>query len=184
MKNEINKKRRVCIFCGSKLPNQAKYKKFSHQLAEILTNQSFDLVYGGAKVGLMGEIANSFLSFGAEVIGIIPEELKKMEVAHDQLTELHIVEGMHKRKELMYKMSDIFLIIPGGLGTMDEFFEILTWRQLGFHNKPILLFNFEGYYEHLKKFIERAHYEGFVSQEHMELVRVFNNFDDLRFMTI
>lgn len=171
--------KKVCIFCGSKLPNEVKYKKFANQISQILIEKNYSLVYGGAKVGLMGEMAKNFLNAKKEVIGVIPQELVDMEVAHDGLSKLHVVTGMHKRKELMYQLSDIFFVIPGGLGTMDELFEIWTWKQLKFHDKPIFILNHEGYYEYLKLFLERAVNEGFVSKEHAGLVRFVNGVDEL-----
>jgi uncharacterized protein (TIGR00730 family) len=171
----------ICIFCGSKLPNQSKYQKLANELGVIFSQKNFNLVYGGAKVGLMGELANAFKRQGRQVIGVIPRQIVDMEVAHEGLDELHIVDGMHQRKELMYNLSELFLALPGGLGTMDELFEVLTWRQLGFHQKKILVLNFDGYYEYLKKLLQRFHSEGFVSQTHIDLIEFVEDLDQLRF---
>ena len=129
-----------------------------------------ELIYGGAAVGVMGALANRLMSLGGKAQGVIPRQLMKKEIAHAGLTELHVVSDMHARKKMMYDLSDAFLIFPGGMGTMDELFEILTWRQLGFHGKPVALMNINGYFDDLLKFLDHAVKQGLVISKDRSLL--------------
>jgi uncharacterized protein (TIGR00730 family) len=153
----------ICVFCGSRVGKQKEYITGIKALATALYNNRCNVVYGGAAVGLMGALADECLKLGLNVTGIIPEKFDTREIAHDKLTKLVKVKTMHERKFKMYEVSDAFLIIPGGLGTMDEFFEILTWKQIGLHDKPIAIWNFNSYYDALIKFLDFTQDQGFVS---------------------
>src|ERR1051326_3032274 len=141
--------RRICVFCGSNPGNAPAYRESARQLGKTLVERGYGLVYGGGNVGIMGEIANSVLAEGGEVIGVIPQVLFRKEVAHMGLADLRVVESMHQRKALMAELSDAFIALPGGAGTMEEFFEVWTWAQLGIHGKPCGLLNIANYYQHL-----------------------------------
>ncbi|MFY7991855.1 MAG: TIGR00730 family Rossman fold protein [Bacteriovoracaceae bacterium] len=170
---------KICIFCGAASGNNPKHLEASRDLMNLFHQKKIDLVYGGAAIGVMGELANTLMSIGGNVYGIIPQRLMNKEVAHPGLTKIHVVKDMHERKKMMYDISDGFLIYPGGLGTMDELFEILTWRQLGYHQKPIALYNSDGYYDPLLSFIDHAVKEGFVSPAHRELLYVSTSMTDI-----
>lgn len=170
--------KKVCVYCGSRVPNDSEIIDISKTLGATFAEENVGLVYGGGNVGIMGVIADACLENGGEVIGVIPTALKKMEVAHTGLSELHETQDMHTRKAMMESLSDIFLVLPGGFGTLDEFFEILTWRQLGFHNKPIILMNINGYFDGLIHFIERGLKEDFLQGKALDLFSIVTNFDD------
>lgn len=154
--------RRVCVFCGSRPGDQPQYLHAATALGEILARRGLELVYGGAHRGLMGAVADSVLAHGGRVTGVIPAVLVNMEVAHRGLTSLHIVETMHERKMLMADLSDAFIALPGGYGTLDELFETATWAQLGIHNKPFGLLNVGNYFDHLLAFVDHMVREGFI----------------------
>ena len=160
--------RRVCVFCGSSPGRQEAYRSAAVLLGESLVSQEVALVYGGACVGLMGTVADAVLANGGEAIGVIPASLVEKELAHPGLTELHVVETMHQRKATMSELSDGFIALPGGIGTLEEMFEALTWAQLGFHQKHCALLNTEGYYQGLVDFLHSAVTEGFVKQRHLD----------------
>jgi len=160
--------RRVCVFCGSSPGRQEAYRSAAVLLGESLVSQGVALVYGGACVGLMGTVADAVLANGGEAIGVIPASLVEKELAHPGLTELHVVETMHQRKATMSELSDGFIALPGGIGTLEEMFEALTWAQLGFHQKPCALLNTKGYYQGLVDFLHSAVTEGFVKQRHLD----------------
>lgn len=164
--------KKVCVFCGSSPGANAQYTKKAEELGLELTKRKIGLVYGGAKIGVMGRIADSVLKNGGEVIGVIPEALKLKEVAHEGLSKLHVVDNMHSRKALMYEISDAFIALPGGIGTLDEFFEILTWTQLGLHQKPCGLLNVCNYYDKLLDFLDHMVSEKFVTRRHREMLLV------------
>lgn len=170
---------KICIFCGAASGNNSKHLEASRDLMKIFFQNKVDLVYGGAAIGVMGELANTLMSLGGHVYGVIPQRLMNKEVAHPGLTKIHVVKDMHERKKMMYEMSDGFLIFPGGLGTMDELFEIMTWRQLGYHDKPIALYNSDGYYDPLIQFIDHAVSEGFVSPAHRSLLYVSSSLEEI-----
>jgi uncharacterized protein (TIGR00730 family) len=164
--------RRVCVFCGSSPGSKPAYRADAVYLGRLLGQAGLGLVYGGAQVGLMGALADAALENGCEVIGVIPRSLAGIEVAHQRLTRLILVETMHERKALMAKEADAFVALPGGFGTLDEFFEILTWAQLGIHAKPCVLVNTAGYYDHLLSFLQVAVDQGFLKPHNYALIHV------------
>jgi uncharacterized protein (TIGR00730 family) len=165
----------ICIYCGSSSGRHETYDSAASALAEALVSRNIKLVYGGADIGLMGVVANQVLNLGGEVIGVIPKALALKEVAHKHLTQLHITESMHERKMMMAELSDGFIALPGGIGTLEELFEIWTWAQLGFHNKPCGLLNINGYYNSLIGFLDHVLAEQFVKKEHHALLLVETN---------
>lgn len=169
----------ILVYCGANQGKNPAYKEAAQALGKQLVKNNIKLVFGGGSVGLMGIVADTMLEAGGHVIGVIPDFLIKMEVGHKGLTELHTVESMHERKALMEKMSDGIIAIPGGFGTIDELFEILTWAQLGLHEKPIGILNVNGFYDFLLKQLEVMIQEGFLKQESRDLLLVSNNIEDL-----
>jgi uncharacterized protein (TIGR00730 family) len=172
-------KKRLCVFCGSSKGKSPKYLEMARELGTLMAKNNIGLVYGGASIGVMGAIADAVLENGGEVIGIIPEHLKNYEIAHKDLSELIVVPDMHSRKKLMYEKSNYFLTLPGGMGTLDEMFEILTWAQLKLHHKPCYLFNVDGFYDSLLLHLNRIHEEGFMKREHLELLTVVKSFEEI-----
>jgi uncharacterized protein (TIGR00730 family) len=164
--------RRVCVFCGSKAGARPEYADAARAMGATLAAAGIDLVYGGGRVGLMGVVADAVLAAGGEVIGVIPDHMSDREIAHFGLTELRIVSSMHERKALMYELSDGFAALPGGLGTLEELFEITTWSQLGLHAKPTGLLDVDGFYAPLVAFLDQLVAEGFVTDRHRRLLRV------------
>ena len=162
--------KRICVFCGSNRGVRSEYIEAAQSLGKILVKRNLGLVYGGGNVGLMGVIADAVLAEGGEVIGVIPQSLADREVAHQNLTKMHIVNSMHERKALMADLSDGFIALPGGMGTFDEFCEILTWAQLGIHQKPCGILNVENYFTPLLKMFDHATDEGFLRDTHRDLV--------------
>lgn len=160
----------VCVFCGSSQGAKPAYKQAASAMGEALAKAEIGLVYGGGNVGLMGIIADATLAAGGEVIGVIPEALVAKEIAHKGLTKLHVVSSMHQRKSLMAELSDAFVALPGGYGTFEEFCEVLTWAQLGLHQKPCGLLNVDGYYDYLIALFAHAVAEKFIRPEHYSLV--------------
>lgn len=163
---------RICVFAGSQPGYRPVYAEQADRLGRLLAELGIGVVYGGGSVGLMGVLADAALDGGAEVIGVIPEVLMIREVTHTGLSELRVVGSMHERKALMAELSDAFIAMPGGFGTLDELFEVVTWAQLGLHRKPVGLLNVEGYYDPLLALIERAIAEGFILPEYAELLTV------------
>ena len=164
--------KRVCVFCGSSAGGRPSYGDAAAQLGRTLAERRIGLVYGGASVGLMGVLADAVLKAGGSVVGVIPEALAKEEVVHDGLTALRIVGSMHERKAVMAELSDGFIALPGGMGTLDEFFEMVTWAQLGLHRKPCGLLDVEGYFAPLLAFLDHAVKERFVKETHRALLLV------------
>jgi hypothetical protein len=162
--------RRLCVFCGSSPGAQAVYAGVARHVGTLLARRAVELVYGGGNVGLMGVLADAVLQAGGRVIGVIPQALVDLEVAHADLPELRIVGSMHERKALMADLSDGFIALPGGIGTLEEFCEVLTWAQLGFHRKPCGLINVAGYFDHLLAFLDHAVTERFFRPEHRAMV--------------
>ena len=162
--------KRICVFCGSNRGVRSEYIEAAQDLGKVLVKRNLSLVYGGGNVGLMGVIADAVLAEGGEVIGVIPQSLVDREVAHQSLTKMHIVNSMHERKALMADLSDGFIAMPGGMGTFDEFCEILTWAQLGIHQKPCGILNVENYFTPLLKMFDHAMDEGFLRDTHRDLV--------------
>jgi uncharacterized protein (TIGR00730 family) len=161
---------RLCVFCGSSAGSQTIYADAARRLGEALAERGLGLVFGGGHIGLMGILADSVLGSGGSVIGVIPQALVEKELAHDRLTELHIVTTMHQRKALMADLADGFAALPGAFGTADELFEILTWAQLGLHAKPIGLLNVGGYFDALCAWLDHAVREGFLRAAHRGLL--------------
>jgi len=162
--------KRICVFCGSSAGSQPEYRVCAEQLGAELTHRKIGLVYGGGDVGLMGAIADSVLEAGGEAIGVIPEHLMTREIGHNRLTQLHIVHSMHERKALMADLSDAFIALPGGFGTLEEFCEVLTWSQLGLHAKPCGIVNVLGYYTSLLAMLDHAVQERFLKPQNRALV--------------
>ncbi|HSL58378.1 MAG TPA: TIGR00730 family Rossman fold protein [Acidimicrobiales bacterium] len=162
--------RRVCVFCGSSSGSRRDYEDATVALGRLLVERDIGLVYGGAAVGLMGVLADSVLSGGGEVIGVIPEALVAKEIAHEGLTELRVVASMHERKAVMAELADAFIALPGGYGTFEETFEMITWTQLGLHDKAVGLLDVEGFFSSLAAFLDHAVAEGFVREPHRDLV--------------
>lgn len=159
---------RICVFCGSSFGNSPAFREHAERVGRAIARKKLGLVYGGGRVGLMGVVADAALAEGGEAIGVIPEALSTHEVAHRGLTELHVVPGMHERKAMMASRSDAFLILPGGVGTYEEFFEILSWAALGIHGKPIGLLNVEGYFDPLLALLEFGADNGFIRPRFLE----------------
>ncbi len=162
--------KRICVYCGSNPGRNPLYRQAAAALGKTLADRGIGLVYGGASIGVMGAVADAVLDADGEAIGIIPRSLAVKEVAHENLSEQFVVESMHERKALMAEMSDGFVALPGGWGTIEEIFEILTWAQLGFHEKPCGLLNVAGYFDGLFSFLEHAIDEHFVKPQYRELL--------------
>lgn len=162
--------RRICVYCGSNTGARPLYADAARELAEVLVRHDLELVYGGADKGLMGIIADSVLEQGGTVHGVIPKLLYEKEIAHQGLTELHVVSSMHARKSMMAALSDGFIAMPGGFGTLEEIIEIITWGQLRFHDKPCGLLNVDGYFDHLLGYFDHANAEGFLRSENRQML--------------
>ncbi|MGH7509573.1 MAG: TIGR00730 family Rossman fold protein [Gemmatimonadales bacterium] len=164
--------KRVCVFCGTNPGSRPAYGAAARQLGRILAEQGIELVYGGASVGIMGELADSVQEHGGHVTGIIPQQLVEKEAAHTGISDLIVVASMSQRKSQMADMSDGFIALPGGIGTLEGFFEILTWSQLGIHDKPSGILNVEGYFDGLTGFLDHAVREGFLTEPHRNAIMV------------
>lgn len=164
--------KRICVFCGSSPGRNRGYRDAAGALGRLLAREGIGLVYGGSSIGLMTAAADAALAAGGEVTGVIPRSLEAKEIAHPGLSALHVVETMHERKALMAELSDGFVALPGGMGTFDEFFEVVTWAQLGIHAKPCGLLNVAGYYDRLTAFLDHAVAEGFVKVELRDMLVV------------
>ena len=164
--------RSVCVFCGSNTGSAAAYSEAARSLAGAIAAAGLRLVYGGGNIGLMGVLADAALAAGCTVVGVVPRRLVEREVAHRGLAELHVVETMLERKTLMAELSDAFIALPGGYGTLDELFEMLTWTQLGFQRKPCALLNVAGYYDGLTRFLDHALGERFITPAHRTMLIV------------
>ena len=162
--------KKICVYCGSNSGKRPEYLEAADALAKELVGRDIGLVYGGASVGIMGRLADTVLAAGGEVIGVIPQMLVDKEVAHGGLSELKIVKSMHERKMMMASLSDGFIALPGGLGTLEELFEIMTWALLGLHQKPCALLNVANYYDQLLGFLEHAVNEQFIKQVHRSML--------------
>lgn len=165
----------VCVFCGSQAGRRPEYEQAARELARVLLLHDVSLVYGGGHVGLMGALADAMLAGGGRVAGIIPQHLMRPEVAHQDLTELIVVDSMHARKRLMAERSDAFVVLPGGYGTLEEMFEMVTWLQLQLHAKPVGVVNVDGYFDHLLRFVEHCAREGFIRRADWDLLIVENS---------
>ena len=162
----------VCVFCGSSSNAAENHFAAARQTAHAIAARQLRLVYGGSHVGLMGALADTALTLGVTVVGVIPQSLVAKEVAHQRLTEQHVVESMHDRKALMSELSEAFVALPGGFGTLDELFETLTWAQLRFHSKPVGLLNVGGFFDGLLTFMQRAVDDGFLHPAHRDMIYV------------
>ena len=171
--------KRICVFCGSSPGGRPEYRAAAEEMGGELARRKIRLVYGGTSVGLMGVLADAVLRAGGEAVGVIPERLMKREVGHKGLTKLHVVRSMHERKALMADLSDAFVAMPGGLGTLEEFCEVLTWTQLGLHSKPCGILNVLGYYTPLLAMLDHAVEERFLKPENRGLVLARDSAPDL-----
>ncbi len=161
---------RICVYCGSSLGADPLYSRAAQDLAGVLVRHEIELVYGGASKGLMGVLADRVLELGGRAHGVIPKFLAAKEIAHTGLTELHVVQSMHQRKSMMAALSDGFIAMPGGFGTLEEIIEIVTWGQLGFHDKPCGLLNTAGYFDHLLAYFDHVESQGFLRREHRRML--------------
>lgn len=161
---------RICVYCGSNSGARPIYADAARDLAAVLVQNDYELVYGGADKGIMGIIADAILEQGGKVHGVIPKMLCEKEIAHPGLTELHVVASMHERKTMMAALSDGFVAMPGGYGTLEEIIEIVTWGQLRFHDKPCGLLNIDGYFDHLLAYLKHANAEGFLRRENLAML--------------
>ena len=168
--------KKLCVFTGASAGTDPKFAEAANQLGQILAARNLGLVYGGGKSGLMGKIADGVIASGGYATGIIPKFLDNVEIAHRGLTDLHVVDTMHERKNMMYDIADGFIIMPGGLGTLDETMEIITWRQLGLHRKPIIIVNLHGYWDDMLSLFQKIIDEGFMHHGH---TGHFENVDDM-----
>ncbi|PSS57530.1 TIGR00730 family Rossman fold protein [Pseudomonas sp. BBP2017] len=164
--------RSVCVFCGASTGANPAYREAAIALGRAIAERGLTLVYGGGAVGLMGIVADAAMAAGGEVIGIIPQALKDAEVGHSGLTRLEVVDGMHARKARMAELSDAFVALPGGLGTLEELFEVWTWGQLGYHAKPLGLLDVNGFYSKLGSFLDHVVEEGFVRPQHRTMLQL------------
>lgn len=171
--------KRLCVYCGSSTGHNKVYALAARELADVLVQNKIGLVFGGSGRGMMGELADAVLAGGGTAEGVIPQSLIEKEVAHDGLTEMHVVDSMHARKSMMAILSDGFIAMPGGFGTLEEIIEILTWAQLQFHDKPCGLLNVGGYFNHLLSFLDHAEAEGFVRSAHRAMLLVSKRPGDL-----
>ena len=169
---------RLAVYCGANAGKNPAYAEITILLGKTMAARGVDLVYGGGRLGLMGVIADTVLAAGGQVHGVIPEMLKDLEVAHRGVTELHIVQNMHERKAKMTDLTDAFVALPGGIGTMDELFEAWSWNALGYHNKPFAILNVAGYWDSLIEFLDTMTDQGFVSAERRKNLIISDNIDD------
>ncbi|WP_433270741.1 TIGR00730 family Rossman fold protein [Actinosynnema sp. CS-041913] len=169
---------RVCVFCGSS-SGRARHVEVAGLVGRMLAERGVEVVYGGGRVGTMGALADAVLSAGGSVVGVIPRSLVEWEVAHQGLTRLHVVETMHERKALMAELSDAFVTLPGGAGTLEELFEVWTWAQLGLHTKPVGLLDVDGYFAHLLKMVDHMVEEGFLKPPYRDMLLVEDDLERL-----
>lgn len=166
---------RICVFCGTNTGSRPEYGATARQLGQVLAEEGIELVYGGASVGIMGELADSVQEHGGHVTGIIPQQLVEKEAAHTGIRNLIVVASMHQRKSQMADLSDGFIALPGGIGTLEGFFELVTWRQLGIHERPCGILNVAGYFDGLTGFLDHAVREGFLTELHRDMILVEND---------
>lgn len=175
----MTSKFKICVYCGSQPGALPDYMQAAKEMGALCAQEKWRLVYGGGRVGLMGAVADSALAHGAEVTGIIPQDLHTREVAHTGLTELHVTKSMHERQMMMARMADAFVVLPGGLGTLAEFFEIVTWRQLRFHNKPIIVVNIREYWNKLLDAVDYVEKEKFLHGRTADLYHLTPRISDI-----
>ena len=171
--------KKLCVFTGAASGSDPRFAEAAHQLGQILASRNLGLVYGGGKSGLMGKIADGVIASDGHTTGIIPKFLDNVEIAHPDLTDLHVTDTMHQRKNMMYDLADGFIIMPGGLGTLDETMEIITWRQLGLHRKPIIIANLYGYWDNMLLLFQNVIDEGFMHHGHTGHFEHVNDMDEL-----
>jgi uncharacterized protein (TIGR00730 family) len=165
----------LCVYCGSARGASPRYIAAAKELGESMAERGIRLVYGGARIGMMGEVADAVMKNGGEVIGVIPEHLQSTEVGHSGITELKVVESMHVRKKLMFDLSDAFAVLPGGFGTLDELFEIITWRMLSLHAKPVVVINIDGYWDPFQALVDHMIGKGFARESTRQFFSVVNS---------
>ncbi|WP_201512900.1 LOG family protein [Psychrobacter alimentarius] len=168
----------VAVYCGSRLGNSEVYEQAARELGTALAENGLGLVYGGASIGLMGAVADEVIQNGAQAVGVIPTFMLKHEIAHEQLTRLHLTDTMHTRKTIMAEYADAFITLPGGLGTLEEIMEIATWRQLYQHEKPMIILNINGFYDRMIEHLKHTTEQGFMKQEDLDRLVVCNTIDD------
>ena len=169
----------VCVYCGSRLGAKPAYRALAQALGTAIGQRGWQLVYGGGRAGLMGEVAEATLAAGGKVVGVIPDSLMKLEVGHAGLTELHVVDTMHQRKQMMAERSDAFIAMPGGIGTFEELFEVWTWRHLGYHDRPLGLLETAGYWAPMVAFLRHSVTEGFMGDDQMAMLHLDDNIERL-----
>ncbi len=170
MKREAVVLKSIAVFCGSSSGKDPLYMEVARELGKKLAEEKIQLIYGGAQVGCMGAVADAVIEHGGKAIGVIPKKLMRVEIAHGNLTELHVVETMHERKAMMADLADGFIAMPGGSGTLEEYFEVLTWAQIGYHQKPCSLLNVNNYYTPLLSLFDHMIEQGFVKEEYRKLM--------------
>ncbi len=175
----MSKVRSICVYCGSRFGAGPGYRDLAESVGTAIAATGLTLVYGGGQVGLMGVVARAALAAGGRVVGIIPGHLDKVEISQTGLSELHVVPDMHTRKRMMFDRSDAFLVLPGGLGTLDEFIEVTTWSQLDLHDRPIVILNHEGYWDPLLALLRHVIDEGFAGEESLRLFSVARSLDEV-----
>jgi uncharacterized protein (TIGR00730 family) len=169
---------KVCVFCGASLGKDKKFRETAAELGRLIANENAELVYGGGNIGLMGVLANSVLENGGRVTGVIPQHLKELDVCHNGLSELAVTKNMHERKNTMYELADYFFVLPGGIGTIDELAEVITWSQLCIHKKACALINVNGYFDDFLNFLKKSVEEDFFRQEHFDMLIVTDLLQD------
>ncbi|HXD05604.1 MAG TPA: TIGR00730 family Rossman fold protein [Burkholderiaceae bacterium] len=169
----------VCVYCGSRTGATPSHVEAAREVGRLIGERGWRLVYGGGKVGLMGVVADAAMAAGANVIGVIPQALMQREVGHQGITQLQVVQTMHQRKQAMAERSDAFIALPGGIGTLEELYEVWTWRQIGYHDRPVGLLNTEGYYDGLLGFMDRMVAEGYLSSPQFDVLQVRSEPADL-----
>jgi len=169
--------KKICVFCGSSSGIDPKYIKHARDLGHSMAEKDLGLVYGGASIGIMGAIADGCMEAGGSVWGVIPKQIIDLEVGHQGLQNLEVVDDMHIRKARMYELSDAFFALPGGMGTLDELCEIVTWAQLKYHKKPCYVINVDGFFDHLLRHFRHINQQGFLSNEHLALVKEFSTYE-------
>jgi uncharacterized protein (TIGR00730 family) len=169
----------ICVFCGAQNSVPQAHLDMAQQLGRDLAKNKRKLVYGGGDCGLMGQVANGALLGGGEVVGVFPRSLSRIEVEHQALSKMYLVDSMHERKQIMYDHADAFVVLPGGFGTLDEMFEVITWRQIGVHKKPVIILNHNGYWNKLEELMEHMISSGFAKPVTREFYQVVNSTEDL-----
>ena len=169
----------VCVFAGAAHGKNPEYGNIAYALGKLIADHELGLVYGGGRSGLMGRVADGAVEYGGYVTGVIPKFLDKVEIGHPGVTKLHVIDTMHQRKEMMYAESDAFIVLPGGLGTLDETMEIITWRQLDLHKKPVIIINVRGYWDNLLALMQSVIAEGFMHDDHLDHFETVTSLDDM-----